>query len=118
MILSREEKLRRLAENSEPKEAEELTLVKEFLKKYDIRHEVTTTILSRSECLNDYKTHITIWIPSKVKFKTFISFTNPFDGYRIAHVKEDRYENDIDDVITYLSKKYRKGVRKNGRKKV
>jgi hypothetical protein len=118
MSLSREEKLHLLAEGEEPKEQEELTLVKEFLEKYDLRHEVTTATLSRSECLNDYRTHTTIWIPSKENHKTFISFTNPFDGYRIYNVNDDRYDNDIDGVIEYLSKKYRKEVKQNGRKKV
>jgi len=118
MILSREEKLKLLKEESEPVEAEELTLIKDFLTKYDIRHEVTTTLISRSESLNDYRTHTTVWIPSKKDFKTFISFTNPFNGYRISHHNEERYDNDIDGVIEYLSKKYRKEVRRNGRKKV
>ena len=116
MSLSREEKLRLLAEGEEPKEAEELTVVKEFLDKYSIKYEVTTVPISRAECLNDYRTHTTIWFPSKKDFKTFISFTNPFNGYRIAHVNEDRYDNDIDGVIAYLKKRYRKGVKKNGRK--
>lgn len=89
-------------------------LIKNILEKNKIRFEEHTELWNET-LVRNYISHTTFYIPSKDNCETFISFNDPFDGFRYGKFKDSdvRYDKSIDEIEKLLSKKE---VKKRGRK--
>lgn len=89
-------------------------LIKNILENNKLRFEEHTELWNEVYVRN-YISHTVFYIPSKDNYNFFISFNDPFDGFRYGTPKDydARYDKSIEEIEKLLNKKE---VKKRGRK--